>query len=304
LHSTGLGLLELLAVSAAGALLAVGTYSIYRRASDAHAVERERSDVAAITENVVRIYSGRNAFGGLSNDTAVAFGAFPPTLIPAQTSSGGAITNTWGGAISVQATNADGDVNANGFTIAYSNVPARVCASFVSAAGNGFYETTVQPQSLPQFGAGFHTGSVLSASDRSKVDPALAATRCALAEEIRVAFTYRSNPLPRTSCAGSGPISPNYDTQTAVCPPGTTNSLSQLVSDPGPDQYQSTWQQTHSQDGSCGPSGTIVWGPWTPWDPPHTCADQCIPVNTTTHNSRSASCPAGTLVSAPGPYLY
>jgi len=298
--ASGFGVIELLAVVAAGSLLAAATYGLYRTAANARDVASERSNVAALAENVERVFAGRNTYGGLTTSSALAQGVYPSAMVPRH-SGFGSVPNPWGGTITVAAATLDGSVAGNGFTITYSNVPPSVCAAFAVAAGVGFKEITVRQGQLS--GRDPHEGSVLDASGRN-VDPARAAQRCA-AGMSSVAFSHASFPQARTTCAGSGPIPPNADTLTASCPEtGTANSLPQLVSDPGPDQYNHTWPQTRSQDGACGTSGTIFWGPWSPATPTHACADQCIPTNTSATDNRVANCPAGQLVSAPGPYLY
>jgi Tfp pilus assembly protein PilE len=304
-HSTasgGFGLVELLAVSAAGIALSLASYTMYRKGADARDVAQERSNVAALTQNVERIYSGRNAFGGLTTTSALSQGAYPAAMVPPASTFATGIVNVWGGNVSVASATVDGGIPGNGFTITYSNVPSSVCAAFAVAAGVGFEEVTVRSGLL---GSGdIHAGSVL-ASDGRVVDPAVAAQRCSGSGLSTVSFTHASFPLARTTCAGSGPITPNVENLTASCPDtGAGNGLPQLVSDPGPDQYEHTWPQSHSQDGSCGPSGTIVWGAWTLPTPTHDCADQCIPVHSSTTDNRNASCPGGQIVSSRGAYLY
>lgn len=300
LPTPGFGFVELLAVIAAGSLLAAATYGFYRKTADARDVAHERTNVAALAENVRRAYAGRNAFGGLTTASALAQGVYPSDMVPRRDGFT-SVPNPWGGTVAVAAATVDGGIAGNGFTIAYSNVPPSVCAAFAAAAGVGFEEVTVRHGQLAS--RDLHVGSVLDAAGRN-VDPALAAQRCA-AGLSSVAFTHGSFPQARITCAGSGPIPPNAETLTASCPEtGATNSLPQLVSDLGPDQYNHTWPQTHEQDGTCGPSGTIVYGPWSPATPTHACADQCIPANSSTTDNRITGCPAGQLVSAPGPYLY
>lgn len=296
----GFGLIEFLAVAAAGALLAAAAVVMYQRSDAARSVVVEQANVAAIEQNIQRVYAGRNAFGDLTNASALNQGIFPAGMVPARDGFA-TIANAWGGAVSVAGTTIDGGIPGSGFTIAYSNVPPAACAAFAVAAGNGFDEVTVRQGALSSRDP--HAGSVLDRTTR-KVAPSLASQRCASGPST-VAFTRATFPLARITCASSGPIPPNADVQTASCPEtGTTNALPQLVSDLGPDQYHHTWQQTRSQDGTCGPSGNVVWGPWSPWDPPHTCADQCAPFSGSTTDNRLASCPAGQLVSTPGPYLY
>lgn len=296
----GFGLIEFLAVAGAGALLATAAVMMYQRSDVARSVAVEQANVAAIAQNVQRVYAGRNAFGDLSNASALNQGIYPSGMVPARDGFA-TIANAWGGAVSVAGTTIDGGIPGNGYTIAYSNVPPSACAAFATAAGNGFDEVTVRQSALSSRDP--HVGSVLSSTTR-KVDPTLASQRCASGPST-VAFTRATFPPVRTTCAGSGPIPPNADVQTASCPEtGTTNALPQLISDTGPDQYQHVWQQTRSQDGACGPSGNVVWGPWSAWDPPHACADQCVPFSGSTTANRLTSCPVGQLVSAPGPHLY
>lgn len=303
-HQEGFGMLETLLVATASLFLVGGAYMMYDKGYKSRQVSQERENVGAIAENVMRIYSGRSSFSSLTSTTAIDQGVYPPNMIPAKDRFNAGIKSLWNDQVTVVGATVDAPagITNNAFTITYSNVPSSVCADFVTSTGNGFYEVTVNSGFTAT--RGIHDGSVLNTTNKSRIDPALASQRCAAESLVNVAFTYLAGgTTSRTSCVGSGPIPPNSGSQTANCP--LNGTVQQIVSDPGPDQYQPSWPQTRSQDAaSCGSDGVVVWGPWSPWSPTHTCVDPCSPVSSVTHNTRTASCPAGQLVSTPGAYLY
>ena len=314
----GFALIEMLALAAVSAMLAAVAWGGYQRSSERRTVASEADTVAAIARNTARTYASRGDYGALTQNSALSQGIFPARLITGN----GAVANAWGGAVNLAAVSTDGGATNNGFTITYSNVPSSACVALATTAGSGFAEVTVrdanagswtpagsaqasptpdaiQPPGLP----GLHDGSVLSTTQASRIDPALAASRCAANSLNSVAFTYLTAAVARTSCVGSGSIPPVYANQGASCPMGS-NGLSQLVADDGPDQYQSAWTQTHQRDGACNASGTIDYGPWSPWAPTYTCADACVPVRTSLPASRTYTCLGTDLITTPGPAQY
>jgi len=313
----GFAMIELLAIAAASIALTAVAWGGYQRSAERRTVATEADTVAAIARNTARTYASRGDYGALTQSSALAQGVFPARLITAN----GSVANAWGGAVNLAAVSTDGGATNNGFTITYSNVPSSACVALATNAGSGFAEVTVrntnagswrpagaaqasptpdaiQPPGVP----GLHDGSVLSTTQASRVDPALAASHCANILNS-VAFTYLTAAVARTSCVGSGSIPPVYANQGASCPMGS-NGLSQLVADEGPDQYQSTWTQTHQRDGACNASGTIDYGPWSPWAPTYTCADRCVPVSTTATATQTYTCPGTGLITTPGPSQY
>lgn len=273
----GVALFEVLLTGVASVAVLAGGYMLYQKAETAEQVAREADDVGFIAHSVVRVYSSRGGYQGMSNDDAMAGRVFPSQMV----SPDGTVHNAWGGAVTVSDTpvsiNGATASSNNGFTIAYTNVGSAACANFAANAGPGFYDVRV---------AGT---SVLDATTHAINLPTL--TRlCAAAPSSEVDFIFgaTTNPLGPNSCSASLPPGQTR-TQTFACASG------ELISNAGPNQYLASAPQTSQRNPYCSGSGTVSWTDWSAWSPSYACAPMCT--GTSAPESAPAPCPPGEVAS-------
>jgi hypothetical protein len=120
----GASLLEGIAYLGIAALVVLGAVSLLTSASASAKANQTTEELVALRTAVKKLYAGQSyPIASLLNTITLAK-AVPATLQV----SGGAITNSWGGAVTIDGT------TTTTFTIVYNRVPQDVCVSALSGA--------------------------------------------------------------------------------------------------------------------------------------------------------------------------
>lgn len=122
----GASLLEAIAYLGIAAIVVIGAVALLNGAFSSASTNELSEQVTAIQTGVKKLYMGQSGgYADLSNTVLVSAGVLPATVT---VSSAGAVTNSWGGAVTVAGT-------ATNFTIQYAEVPASVCVNAVTGGG-------------------------------------------------------------------------------------------------------------------------------------------------------------------------
>lgn len=123
----GASLLEAIAYLGVAAIVVIGAVALMNGAFSSASTNELAEQVGAIQSGVKKLYMGQTGgYTGVSNTVLSSAGVFPSTL-PA---SGSAVTNAWGGGVTVSST------AAGQFSIEYTAVPQAVCINAVMAGGS------------------------------------------------------------------------------------------------------------------------------------------------------------------------
>jgi hypothetical protein len=143
----GASLLEGIAYLGIAAIVILGAVSLLTSAFGNAQSNRATEEIIALRTAARKLYVGQTypTAAGAMNTSLIAAHAVPATLTAPP--AGSAITNSWGGAVTVQG-NAAG-----GFTITYNNVPQAECIGILSGAngwtnagvGTNAWDTTATP---------------------------------------------------------------------------------------------------------------------------------------------------------------
>jgi type II secretory pathway pseudopilin PulG len=119
----GASLLEAIAYLGVAAIVVLAAVSLLQNAFGSARANQTIEDITGLRTNIRKMYSGQpyNDANMLAN--LITANAIPTTLAV----SGGAVSNPWGGAVTLANT-------ASTFTIFYNSVPRDVCMSVVSGA--------------------------------------------------------------------------------------------------------------------------------------------------------------------------
>lgn len=118
----GASLLEGIAYLGIAALVVLGAVSLLTGASASAKANQTKEELVALRTAVKKLYAGQ-AYPAQSLTPALTSAKAVPTTLQV---SGTAITNSWGGAVTV-----DGSTSTT-FTIVYNNVPEDVCVNALS----------------------------------------------------------------------------------------------------------------------------------------------------------------------------
>lgn len=118
----GASLLEGIAYLGIAAVVVLGAVSLLGSASASAKANQTKEELIALRTAVKKLYAGQSYPVASMNATLTAAQAVPSTLQV----NGNAITNSWGGAVTVEGT------TATTFTIVYNNVPQDVCINTLS----------------------------------------------------------------------------------------------------------------------------------------------------------------------------
>lgn len=141
------------------AALIIAAFVIYPKAQAAQKTTAEVSNLNAIAAGLRGLYSGSSDYSTLSNVTAANAKVFPDAMV----SSTGAVTNGWGGDVSV---NSGGTLYTNGFQIDYSGIPSDSCTKFATSAA-------------PNFSLIYVNGTqIRNMATKVDLDPAVVSTAC------------------------------------------------------------------------------------------------------------------------------
>ncbi len=114
-------ILTLMAVMITFVLLAAGI-SIYDNTNTQSGVIQAISNVDTVIAGTRSTYQGQSGYSGISNSVLLAAGVFPSSMV-----SGTAITNTFGGTVTLVP-----DATPAFFNLTYNNVPQSACVRLAS----------------------------------------------------------------------------------------------------------------------------------------------------------------------------
>jgi type II secretory pathway pseudopilin PulG len=119
----GASLLEAIAYLGVAALVVLAAVSLLQNAFGSARANQTTEELTGLRTNIRKMYAGQPYTDASMLANLITAKAIPTTL----PISGGALTNTWGGAVTLANT-------ASTFTITYKLVPEDVCMSVVSGA--------------------------------------------------------------------------------------------------------------------------------------------------------------------------
>ena len=121
----GASLLEAIAYLGIAAVVVLGAVSLLNGAFGSAKSNQTSEEVVALRTAVRKLYMGQAFPVESLTPSLLVANAVPATL--ARGATGGALSNSWGGAVTVTGT-------ANGFTITYNAIPQDVCVNLISGA--------------------------------------------------------------------------------------------------------------------------------------------------------------------------
>lgn len=124
----GASLLESIAYLGVAAIVIVGAIALLGSAFSSANTNKLTQELNAIQTGTRKLYMGQmNDYGNKDmNANLIAAKVFPGTLTPG---TGSAVSNTWGGSVTVTGTGQT-------FTVVYTQVPKEVCINTLTAGGN------------------------------------------------------------------------------------------------------------------------------------------------------------------------
>ena len=155
--SRGFTLIEILLVVGFIALASIGVYVVYNKVQTGNAANTEARNLDTLRAGVKNLYGASVNYSGISPSVLLNGRVVPDNM---RDSSGANIVNSFGGIVTVASATYGGGADNNAFTITYPNVPADVCAKFVTVAGNAFNNVAVERTSVKDTA----TGSTLDIS--------------------------------------------------------------------------------------------------------------------------------------------
>lgn len=123
----GASLLEGLAYLGVAAVVILGAVSLLNSALNGAQSNRSVEELTALRTGVKKLYGGQG-YTGISEDSVWDAGLIPGTLKPTTTGTTTALTNSWGGAVTITS------AAASEFSISYASVPKDACVSMISGA--------------------------------------------------------------------------------------------------------------------------------------------------------------------------
>jgi Tfp pilus assembly protein PilE len=263
-----LGLILTLALSTAVVGIAYTAYTANVRSSN---VAAATSSVRELNQRVLASYSSAADFTGLSNTSALRDGVYPAGLLV-----NGQPQSVWSGAITLTSVNLNGGTD-NGFALTYNGVDPNTCANFVTNAGHGFYDVTINGK---------------TAMSGRQVPAVNAVALCsAISGPSTVQFIQaKQSPQGAQNVVLSPCSVPAPQSQYVACPTGQESSVA-------PYSVNGVYQ---TRQGFCaGPYGASGFSPWATQS--NTCAPICVaPATVVTPGSQTSSCPAGQVTIASG----
>jgi len=122
----GYSILELLMVMAAVVMLVAGALQLKGRVEQTNKIKDELGNLMAMQINITSVFQGQTGFSGLTNAVALAADIFPTSM-----TSGGNVSNKWGGAVTLAP--AAGDL---AYSIQYANVPTEACVKLAGSVAS------------------------------------------------------------------------------------------------------------------------------------------------------------------------
>ncbi|MDB5773100.1 MAG: pilus assembly protein [Burkholderia sp.] len=124
-YQRGASLLEGIAYLGIAAIVVLGAVSLLTGALGSAKSNQTTEELVALRTTVKKLYVGQPYPNGSLVPTLVTAKAIPSTLVP--NAAGDAITNTWGGAVTIT-----GSAAGTTFTVTYAAVPQDVCVGAIS----------------------------------------------------------------------------------------------------------------------------------------------------------------------------
>lgn len=158
----GASLLEGIAYLGIAAIVVLGAISLLTSASASARANQATGELIAVRTAVKKLYSGQSYPVASLIETLVSAKALPSTLAVSGSGATTALSNSWGGAVTISGT------TSSTFTIAYPSVPQDACVNMLSgmsgwnSVGNG--TTTVSTSPLTTTNA-----TTLCASDTNSI---------------------------------------------------------------------------------------------------------------------------------------
>lgn len=164
IYKKGFTLVEILLVVGFIALAGIGIYSVYNKTNMANQALTESRNINVIKAGVKNLFGGSQGYAGLSNTVLNDARATPDSMrkIP-YTSPDSTITNSFGGAVSVNPIVLGGSGINNGFRITYPKVPGEICSKLVPMMDKNMDQITVNSVIVKQFGTGSVNVTALTA---------------------------------------------------------------------------------------------------------------------------------------------
>lgn len=192
-NEQGRSMIEMLGVLAIVGVLSVGGIAGYSKAMAKFNTNKAIDQVNMIATNIRTMFASQRSYAGLDDSVAIKAGLIPAELfVPAATyTSGSAITNPFGGNISVGAVTYS--VANDAFAISMDDVPESACVALLtsewgSEVGGGLASITVKSDDAKIAKAAAYTSKTANASkaanftlasDTIPVSVANATTACA-----------------------------------------------------------------------------------------------------------------------------
>ncbi|MGJ4727688.1 type 4 pilus major pilin [Luteimonas sp. SDU101] len=266
-YARGFGLVEAVIVLAAAGLLVAGTTTVYRLVSANLQAHKTATQALKLTEAVNRAWASAPSFVGISNSRVVAENLLPPGFEISGPAIEPVISTAFGGRLLVDPSTIEGQ-EGRGLLLTLTDVPRRVCGSFVSRTSEHGYRSVR-----------INSNDVLDSSGR--LQEQLVASQCAQPRST-VSFLVDRNFTGSGTAAYTPPVGtpgapcqlpdPAFQTQTDSCPGGQVGSI------------------TRTRTATCPPgASTPQWGPWSVSG---SCASACKPEPHSPQRRTSTPCPA------------
>ncbi len=151
----GFTLVEILLVVGFIALAGIGIYTVYNKVNMSNNASNESRNINLIKAGVKNIYGSSQGYAGLTNSVLNDARATPDSMraIP-YTAGATAITNSFGGAVTVLPVTLGGAGLNNGFQITYPQVPGAICSRLVTMLDKNIEQITVAGTVVKPYGTG------------------------------------------------------------------------------------------------------------------------------------------------------
>ena len=175
----GFSLVEILLVLGIIAILAIAAFIIFPQVQASNRANTELSNITTVTAGTKNLFGSTRNYAPATNTILNQARVFPSSM-NANVFTGGTITSSWGGAVSVTGSTAVGVADAVGpttfFRIVYSAVPSEICSKLVPGLVTNFQAVYVDVGNTPTVTATTPAAIVTACSAGSVVNVVLVST--------------------------------------------------------------------------------------------------------------------------------
>ena len=133
-NENGRSMVEMLGVLAIIGVLSVGGIAGYSKAMNKYKINKTTDQVSMLVANIRTLFSSQGDYAGLNNGQAIKFGVVPNDMYTAADTyaSNAAITNAFGGAVTIAASGGRAKDDNEAFTIVYSGLTSEACITIAT----------------------------------------------------------------------------------------------------------------------------------------------------------------------------